>query len=60
MVAGLAAVPVSLMLSVTTYISTDVAAIPLLWVIPLAIYLTTFILTFARRPRSGRGRSSVR
>ena len=38
------------MLSVTTYISTDVAAIPLLWVIPLAIYLTTFILTFARRP----------
>jgi hypothetical protein len=47
---GLAAVPVSLMLSVTTYISTDVAAIPLLWVIPLAIYLITFILTFARRP----------
>jgi len=47
---GLAAIPVSLMLSVTTYISTDVAAIPLLWVIPLAIYLTTFILTFARRP----------
>ena len=38
------------MLSVTTYISTDVAAIPLLWVIPLAVYLTTFILTFARRP----------
>ena len=47
---GLAAIPVSLMLSVTTYVSTDVAAIPLLWVIPLAIYLTTFILTFARRP----------
>jgi hypothetical protein len=46
---GLAAIPVSLMLSVTTYISTDVAAIPLLWVIPLAIYLATFILTFARR-----------
>ena len=47
---GLAAVPVSLMLSVTTYVSTDIAAIPLLWVIPLSIYLTTFILTFARRP----------
>jgi hypothetical protein len=47
---GLAAVPVSLMLSVTTYVSTDVAAVPLLWVIPLAIYLATFILTFARRP----------
>jgi hypothetical protein len=47
---GLAAVPVSLMLSVTTYLSTDIAAIPLLWVIPLALYLLTFVLTFARRP----------
>lgn len=43
-------VPSSLMLSVTTYLSTDIAAIPLLWVIPLAIYLLTFILVFARRP----------
>jgi hypothetical protein len=47
---GLAAVPVSLMLSVTTYISTDISAIPLLWVVPLALYLSTFIVTFARRP----------
>jgi hypothetical protein len=46
----LAFVPSSLMLSVTTYISTDIAAIPLLWVIPLALYLLTFILVFARRP----------
>jgi spermidine synthase len=46
----LAAIPVSFMLSVTTYISTDIAAIPLLWVIPLALYLLTFILTFASRP----------
>ncbi|MBI2378876.1 MAG: fused MFS/spermidine synthase [Deltaproteobacteria bacterium] len=45
----LAAVPSSLMLSVTTYVSTDIAAIPLLWVIPLALYLVTFILVFARR-----------
>jgi SAM-dependent methyltransferase len=47
---GLAAIPVSLMLSVTTYISTDISAIPLLWIIPLSLYLLTFILTFARRP----------
>jgi hypothetical protein len=46
----LAFVPSSLMLSVTSYISTDVAAIPLLWVVPLALYLMTFILVFARRP----------
>ena len=38
------------MLGVTTYLTTDIAAIPLLWVIPLALYLLTFILTFARRP----------
>jgi hypothetical protein len=43
-------VPSSLMLSVTTFLSTDIAAIPLLWVIPLAVYLLTFILVFARRP----------
>ena len=38
--------PSSLMLGVTTYISTDVAAVPLLWVLPLACYLLTFILAF--------------
>ncbi len=47
---ALAAIPVSFMLSATTYISTDIAAVPLLWVIPLALYLLTFILTFASRP----------
>ena len=47
---ALAAIPVSFMLSVTTYISTDISAVPLLWVIPLALYLLTFILTFAPRP----------
>jgi hypothetical protein len=45
----LAAVPSSLMLSVTTYLSTDIAAIPLLWIVPLAIYLLTFALVFGRR-----------
>jgi hypothetical protein len=47
---ALAAIPSSLMVSVTTYLSTDLAAIPLLWIIPLAIYLLTFILVFATRP----------
>lgn len=45
----LAFVPSSLMLSVTTHLSTNVAAVPLLWVIPLALYLATYILAFARR-----------
>ena len=43
----LAAVPSSLMLGVTTYISTDMASIPLLWIIPLSLYLITFILVFS-------------
>jgi hypothetical protein len=34
------------MLGVTTYISTDVAAVPLLWVLPLSCYLLTFIVAF--------------
>jgi hypothetical protein len=38
------------MLGVTTHITTNVAAVPLLWVVPLAVYLLTFILVFARRP----------
>jgi energy-converting hydrogenase Eha subunit C len=45
----LALVPSSLMLSVTTYLTTDLAAIPLLWIVPLALYLLTFVLAFARR-----------
>jgi predicted membrane-bound spermidine synthase len=43
-------IPTSLLLGVTTYITTDIAAIPLLWAVPLAIYLLTFILAFARTP----------
>ena len=41
--------PSSLMLGVTTYITTDVAAVPLLWVIPLALYLLTFVLAFTQK-----------
>lgn len=47
---GLSFIPCSLMLGVTFYISTDVAATPLFWVIPLALYLLSFILTFAAKP----------
>ena len=45
-----AALPSALLLSVTTHISTDIAAAPLLWVIPLTLYLLTFAIAFARRP----------
>ncbi len=44
-----AAVPSSLLLGVTTYITTDIASMPLLWVLPLALYLLTFVFVFARR-----------
>jgi hypothetical protein len=47
---GLAAAPSSLMLGVTTYLTTDIAAIPFFWVLPLALYLMTFILVFAKWP----------
>lgn len=47
---GLSFVPSSLLLGVTHHITTDIAPIPLLWVIPLALYLLTFALVFARKP----------
>lgn len=46
----LAFVPSSFMLAVTTHITTDIAAIPLLWVLPLALYLLSFIVVFSPRP----------
>jgi hypothetical protein len=45
---ALAFFPSSLMLGLTTYITTDIAAIPLFWVIPLALYLLTFIIAFSK------------
>ena len=47
---ALAFVPSSLLLGVTAYIATDIASAPLLWVIPLALYLLSFIVAFSRRP----------
>jgi spermidine synthase len=45
----LAVVPSSLLLSVTTFLSTDVAAAPLLWTVPLTLYLLSFVFAFARK-----------
>jgi SAM-dependent methyltransferase len=46
----MAAIPSSLMLGVTAYVTTDVASAPFLWVLPLALYLGTFIIAFQDRP----------
>ncbi len=51
---ALAALPSSLLMGVTTHLTTDVAPVPLLWVVPLALYLLSFIVVFARWP--GRAR----
>jgi hypothetical protein len=42
----LAACPSLLMLAVTNHLTQDVAAIPFLWIVPLTIYLLSFILAF--------------
>ena len=47
---ALSAVPSALLLGVTRYVTTDVAAVPLLWVLPLGLYLATFVHAFARQP----------
>jgi len=46
----LAFVPSSLFIGATTYASTDIAAVPLLWIIPFGLYLLSFILVFSRLP----------
>lgn len=46
---ALAAAPSSLLMGVTTYLTTNVAAIPMLWVVPLTLYLLTFMLAFKSR-----------
>jgi hypothetical protein len=45
----LAFIPSSLLFGVTSYITTEIAPTPLLWTIPLALYLVTFVLAFARK-----------
>jgi hypothetical protein len=47
---ALAAVPSSLMLGITSHITTDLSPVPLFWLVPLALYLLSFILVFMRWP----------
>ena len=57
----LSLLPASLMLGVTTYLSTDIAAVPLMWIVPLSLYLVTFVLAFSgagRRAGAIAGRSA--
>lgn len=49
----LAFIPSSLMLGVTTLITTDLASAPMIWIVPLAIYLATFIIAFSNKPLMG-------
>jgi hypothetical protein len=53
--AALAFVPSMMLLGVTLHISVDVASAPFLWIVPLVIYLLTFIIAFARRGLLPRG-----
>lgn len=46
----LAFVPSALLVAVTQHVSTDVAAVPFLWVLPLSLFLVTFVVVFQRRP----------
>ncbi|MDF1796126.1 MAG: fused MFS/spermidine synthase [Coxiellaceae bacterium] len=46
----LAFIPSSLLLGLTTYITTDIASTPLFWIIPLVLYLLSFIIVFSRKP----------
>ncbi len=46
---GLALVPSALLTAFTTHVATDVASAPLIWVIPLSLYLLTFVIVFRER-----------
>ena len=47
---SLALVPSALLMGVTAHLSVDIASVPLLWAIPLGLYLLSFIMVFARWP----------
>lgn len=47
---AMALVPSSLLLGVTTHITTDVFSAPMIWVVPLGIYLLTFVVAFSKKP----------
>jgi hypothetical protein len=46
----LAFLPSSLMLGVTTYMTNNIASTPFLWIMPLALYLLTFVIVFSNKP----------
>jgi len=43
-------IPSGLLVAVTAHIATDVASAPFIWILPLALYLLTFVLVFSERP----------
>lgn len=43
-------IPSSLLVAVTAHVSTDVAAAPFLWIVPLALFLLTFVIVFQKKP----------
>ncbi|MGH7177842.1 MAG: spermidine synthase, partial [Tepidisphaeraceae bacterium] len=47
---ALSAVPSSYLLGLTTYLTSDIAAVPLLWMLPLVLYLLSFVIVFSRKP----------
>lgn len=51
---ALAALPSSLLMSATTHLTTDIAPVPLLWVVPLGLYLLSFVVVFASWPPGAR------
>jgi len=53
---ALAAVPSALLLGVTAFVTMDVAPVPLLWIVPLALYLASLIVPFSTRPLVAHGR----
>lgn len=46
----LSALPSSLVLGLTTHVTSELSSIPLFWIVPLALYLVSFIITFGRCP----------
>ena len=46
---ALSAVPSALLLAITRYLTTDVAAVPLVWIVPLVLYLGSFVHAFSHR-----------
>ncbi|MEL6752283.1 MAG: class I SAM-dependent methyltransferase, partial [Pseudomonadota bacterium] len=47
---GLAAIPSGLLVAVTAHVSTDIASAPFLWIVPLSLFLLSFVVAFARKP----------